>query len=296
MMKWLLITFLCFGYVQTAFALNPGEQAVNWAMAERNAALGAVAAAEKRVEAAESDLRISRSVEQDIRTSKDPDAMVVAHEAVAVSELGVKEANSLLKRARELLSKQEKILSSIRTAVTDFGGDKAMVIPVSGEVRRSFKGSDVAMDSVLPLRVGEKVEVGANSSAKLFVARGDAEVDLHENSNFTVTRDDTSESFEAMLGTGLAHIKAKLKNYFGKKFEVRTPAAICAVRGTDFSIRNFEGGSHIEVFEGTVSVRLPKSEVSVDVHAGEGCDIFKEGGIQPVKILERPWSKNVPSH
>lgn len=296
MMKWLLITFLCFGYVQTAFALNPGEQAVNWAMAERNAALGAVAAAEKRVEAAESDLRISRSVEQDIRTSKDPDAMVVAREAVAVSELGVKEANSLLKRARELLSKQEKTLSSIRTAVTDFGGDKAMVIPVSGEVRRSFKGSDVAMDSVLPLRVGEKVEVGANSSAKLFVARGDAEVDLHENSNFTVTRDDTSESFEAMLGTGLAHIKAKLKNYFGKKFEVRTPAAICAVRGTDFSIRNFEGGSRIEVFEGTVSVRLPKSEVSVDVHAGEGCDIFKEGGIQPVKILERPWSKNVPSH
>lgn len=296
MMKWLLITFLCFGYVQTAFALKPGEQAVNWAMAERNAALGAVAAAEKRVEAAESDLRISRSVEQDIRTSKDPDAMVVAREAVAVSELGVKEANSLLKRARELLSKQEKTLSSIRTAVADFGGDKAMVIPVSGEVRRSFKGSDVAMDSVLPLRVGEKVEVGANSSAKLFVARGDAEVDLHENSNFTVTRDDTSESFEAMLGTGLAHIKAKLKNYFGKKFEVRTPAAICAVRGTDFSIRNFEGGSRIEVFEGTVSVRLPKSEVSVDVHAGEGCDIFKEGGIQPVKILERPWSKNVPSH
>ncbi|OHD94451.1 MAG: hypothetical protein A2552_03025 [Sulfuricurvum sp. RIFOXYD2_FULL_44_160] len=295
-MKWVLIIFLCFGYVQAAFALNPGEQAIHWAMAERNGALGAVAAAEKRVEAAESDLRISRSVEQDIRTSKDPDAMIVAREAVAVSELGVREANALLKRARELFSKQESILASIRTAVSEYGGHGAMVIPISGEVRRSLMGSVTASDVVLPLRVGERVDVGANSSAKLFVAGGDAEVELSENSSFTVTQDDTGKSFEAMLTQGFAHVQAKLKHYFGKKFEVRTPAAICAVRGTDFSIRNFEGGSRIEVFEGTVSVRLPKSEVSVDVHAGEGCDIYKEGGIQPVKILKSPWSKNVPSN
>ena len=291
-MKWLLIAFLYFGYTQAAFALKPCEQAISWARAERDAALGAVAAAEKRVEAAESDLRVSRSVEQDIRTSKDTDAIAVAREAVSVSEQGLREADALLKRARELLSKQEKTLVSIQTAVADFGGEKAMVIPVNGEVRRSLMGAITASDAVLRLRVGEKVDVGANSSAKLFVARGDAEVDLQENSSFTVTRDDTGESFEAMLPQGFAHVKAKLKNYFGKKFEVRTPTVAVAVRGTDFSIRNFEGGSRIEVFEGTVSVRLPKSGGSVEIHSGEGCTVLKDGGIQPTQMLGKQESGN----
>ncbi|MFY9142658.1 FecR domain-containing protein [Sulfuricurvum sp.] len=288
---WIACVFIL--SLQAVCTAKPGDEAIKWALSERNSALGSVAAAEKRVEAAESDLRVSRSIEQDIRTSKDSDAMAVAREAVSVSEQGLKEADTLLKRARELLSKQEKLLASIQTAVSDFGGEKAMVIPVNGEVRRTFKGSEVASDSVLPLRVGEKVDVGANSSAKLFVARGDAEVDLHENSSFTVTRDDTGERFEAMLSEGLAHVKAKLKYYMGKKFEVRTPAAICAVRGTDFSIRNFEGGSRIEVFEGTVSVRLPKSGSSVDIHSGEGCTVLKDGGIQPVQMIEKQGDGNV---
>ncbi len=295
MMKWFLIAFLCFGYTQAALALNPGEQAIKWATAERNSALGAVAAAEKRVESAESDLRISRSVEQDVRTSKDPDAMAVAREAVAISVQGVKEANTLLNRARALLSKQENTLVSIRTSVSEYGGHGAMVIPINGEVRRSLLGAVTASDTVLPLRVGERVDVGANSAAKLFVARGDAEVDLHENSSFTVTQDDTGESFEAMLTQGFARVHAKLKHFLGKKFEVRTPTAILAVRGTDFSVKSLSDASRVEVYEGTVWVRLPKSESSVEVHAGEGCEILKDGGIQPVKMLKRPWSQNAPS-
>ena len=295
MMKWLLVAFLCFGYTQAAFALKPGEQAINWATAERDAALGAVAAAEKRVEAAESDLRISRSVEQDVRTSKDPDAMAVAREAVSISERGLKEANDLLNRARALLSKQENILLSIRTSVSEYGGHGAMVIPISGEVRRSLMGAVTASDTVLPLHVGERVEVGAGSAAKLFVAGGEGEVSLSENSSFTITQDDTGNSFEAMLTQGFAHVHANLKRYLGKKFEVRTPTAILAVRGTDFSVKSLSDASRVEVYEGTVWVRLPKSESSVEVHAGEGCDILKEGGIQPVKMLERLWSQNVPS-
>lgn len=280
---WIVWVFiLSFQGVCTA---KPGDEAIKWALSERESALGAVATAEKRVAAAESDLRISRGVEQDVRTSKDSEAMAIAREAVAISVQGVKEANTLLNRARTLLSKQENLLFSIRTSVSEYGGHGAMVIPINGEVRRSLLGAVTASDTVLPLRVGERVDVGANSTAKLFVARGDAEVDLHENSSFTVTRDDTGESFEAMLTQGFAHVKAKLKNYFGKKFEVRTPTVAVAVRGTDFSIRNFEGGSRIEVFEGTVSVRMPKSGSSVEIHSGEGCTVLNDGGIQPKQML-----------
>lgn len=285
-MKWLLVLFAFFLSIQVLYAAKPGDQAIAWAVIERDRALGTVMAAEKRVDAAETDLRISRSVEQDIRSFKDSEALAVAREAVSVSEQGIKEANVLLKRARELLIRQENVLISIQSAVEAGGADKAMIVPLSGEVRRSYHGGQVTSDFPSQLRAGERVEVGARSSAKLFIARGDAEVDLTEKSSFTVTRDDTSESFEAVLNEGFAHIKAKLKNYFGKKFEVRTPTAVVAVRGTDFSIRNIEGGSRIEVSEGVVWIRLPEKENGVEVHAGEGCTVLKDGGIQTVQRLE----------
>lgn len=297
-MKFYLFIFLFLLFIPSAQAAKPGEQAIMWMSAQRDSAMGAVVAAQKRVDAAETDLKISRNVETDIRMSKDAEAMAVAREAVAISEQGLLEANTLLKRAKSWLQREENRLASLQESVAKYGNEKALVIPIGGDVRRTMNGVSMQADPSIPLQVGERVEVGSQSRARVFVAGGDAEVALSQNSSFTVTRDDTGESFEAILSDGFAQVRAKLKNYFGKKFEVRTPAAVCAVRGTDFSLMSNADGTRVEVFEGVVWAHLPNGDKGVEIHAGEGCDILKNGGIQLVKPLENParanpWSDNV---
>lgn len=299
-MRSIVCLFVFLATLQSAYGASPGERALAWAESQRDAALGAVLAARKRVEAAESDLRISRNTERDIQNSKDAAALAVIREAVTVSKQGVAEAQDLLKRASAHLSKQEKTLAAVRKSVTDNGGNRALVIPMNGEVRRNMRGVYTDADPSTPLRPGETVEVGPNASARLFVAGGDAEVALSQNSSFTVTKDGADGSFEALLSNGAGRLRAVIKKY-SRKFEVRTPAAVTSVRGTDFSLLASPTLTRIEVFKGIVQVRTVEGTHTVEVHAGEGCEVLKDGGIQPVHPLDdrpraNPWSSDVSTN
>jgi hypothetical protein len=54
------------------------------------------------------------------------------------------------------------------------------------------------------------------------------------------------------LGLYFGRVRSWVKK-FSKKFEVRTPSAVCAVRGTDFMVSaDAEGNSRVEVYEGSV--------------------------------------------
>lgn len=285
--------------MQSAYGASPGERAVAWAESQRDAARGSVVVARKRVDAAESDLNMSRNVERDISKSKDTAALAVVREAITVSEQGIVEAKALLKRALDLLSRQEKTLAAAKDFVAKNGSDANLVIPTRGEVRRVLpgRGSYPTDDIAAPLRVGERVEVGPGSSARMFIAGGQAEVALSQNSSFTVTRDDAGGDFEALLSEGIGRIRVKLEP-FKHKFEVRTPYFVMSIQGTDFSFSASSSGGRIEVFSGVVVVQPVGSERSVEVHAGEGCDVLKDGGIQPVKpltnqSLPNPWSDHV---
>lgn len=256
--------------------------------------------ARQRVAAAESDLTISRNTERDIRDSKDTTALAVVREAVTVSEQGLAEAQDLLKRASAHLSRQEKTLAAVRTSVADNGGNRALVIPMKGEVRRNMRGVYTEADPSIPLRPGETVEVGPNASARLFVAGGNAEVALSQNSSFTITRDEADGSFEALLSNGFGRLRAATQKYV-KKFEIRTPTSVTSVRGTDFSLLASPTLTRIEVFKGIVQVRTIEGTHTVEVHAGEGCEVLKDGGIQPVHPLDdqprdNPWSTDVSSN
>lgn len=299
-MRSIVCLFVFLATLQSAYGASPGERALAWSESQRDAALGAVLVARKRVEAAESDLTISRNIERDIRDGKDAAALVVVREAVTVSEQGLAEARDLLKRASAHLSQQEKTLAAVRKSVADNGGNRALVIPMSGEVRRNLQGVYVDADPSAPLRPGERVEVGPNASARLFVAGGDAEVALSQNSSFTVTRDGADGSFEAMLSNGVGRLRAVIKKHFNK-FEVRTPSAVTAVRGTDYSLLASPNLTRIEVFKGIVQVRTVEGTHTVEVHAGEGCEVLKDGGIQPVHPLDdrprdNPWSTDVSTN
>lgn len=299
-MRTIACAFVLLTLMQSVYAAGPGERALVWSEAQRDAALGAVLVARKRVEDAESDLTASRNTERDIRDSKDAAALSIVREAVTVSEQGLAEAQDLLKRAQAHLSRQEKTLAAVRTSAAANGNNRALLIPMNGEVRRNIRGIYSDADPSTPLRPGERVEVGPNSSARLFVAGGNAEVALSQNSSFTVTRDDADGSFEAILSSGFGRLRAVTQNYF-KRFEVRTPASVVAVRGTDFSLLASPTLTRVEVFKGIVQVRTAEGTQTVEVPAGEGCEVSKDRGIQAVHPLDdrprdNPWSADVSSN
>jgi len=118
------------------------------------------------------------------------------------------------------------------------------------------------------LRPGERVETAKGATARLFVAGGDAEVALAENSAFIVTQDTPDSDFEGLLNNGLMRMRAWVRSK-GKKFEVRTPSAVTSVRGTDFSVATSARGDRVQVFEGVVAVMPAAGGKAVLVQAGE---------------------------
>lgn len=293
-MRFKIFVFALFlALTQSAFGASAGERALVWAETQRNAALGSVMVARHRLETAESDLSVSRNVERDISASKDAAALSVAREAVSVSQQGVVEARALLKRATTHLSRQENTLAEVKKLIAQDNGNRALVVPVEGSIRIASR-SGVAFDSkeiTGSLRKGDRIEVGPGSQARVFVSGGDAEIALSQNSSLTLTRDQADDSFEGMLNEGFAGIKVAFRDKLAHKFEVRTPGAILAVRGTEFSVLVSPEKTRVEVFESIVYVSPVQGGDGIEVHAGEGCDVLKDGGIQP----PRPLRANVRS-
>lgn len=284
--------------VQSAWGASAGERALSWAQSQRDAALGSVMVARHRLETAESDLAVSRNVERDV--SRDAAALSIAREAVTVSEQGVIEAKTLLKRATAFLSRQESTIAEVKKFIAENNSKKALVVPVEGKFRINSSGG-AAFDShelIGSLRKGDRIEVGPDSSARIFVSGGDAEIALSQNSNLTLSRNQADDSFEGLLNEGFAQIKVTIRGKYAKKFEVRTPSVAVAVRGTEFSVQVSPDKTRVEVFESTVYVSPVQGGAGIEVHAGEGCDFLKDGGIQPIKPLNNqprksPWSDHV---
>lgn len=300
-MQSIAIFFVCLvAMVQVAYGASAGERALSWTESQRDAALVSVAIAQNRVEAAESDLTVSRNVERDISNSKDKAAQSIAREAVTVSEQGVIEAKTLLKRATAFLSKQEATIAEVKKFIAGNNSHKALVIPVEGKFRIA-SSSGIAFDSkkiIGSLRKGDRIEVGQASSARVFVSGGNAEIALSENSSLTLDRNQADDSFEGLLNEGFARIRVALQGKYAHKFEVRTGQGTASIRGTDFSVQAMPNKTRIEVFESTVYFSPIQGGAGVEIHAGEGCDVLKDGGIQPVTPLENnprksPWSDRV---
>lgn len=286
----IIISAILLVMAQSAWGASAGERALTWAESQRDAALGAVMVARHRLETAESDLTVSRNVERDISASKDTAALSIAREAVSVSEQGVQEAKTLLRRATAFLSRQEDTIAAVKKFITENNSQKALVIPVEGRFHIASPNG-AAFDShelIGSLRKGDRIEVGPGSRARIFVSGGAGEIALSQNSSLTLERNQADDSFEGLLNEGFAQIKAAIRGKYAHKFEVRTPSAVTSVRGTEFSVRVSPDKTRVEVFESTVYVNPAQGGEGVEVHAGEGCDILKDGAIQPVKPLGNP--------
>ncbi|PIU20645.1 MAG: hypothetical protein COT18_01180 [Elusimicrobia bacterium CG08_land_8_20_14_0_20_59_10] len=120
----------------------------------------------------------------------------------------------------------------------------------------------------MPLEAGDKVRTAQDSSAELTLDGGGL-LRLGENSSTELSSLKTgSSSFFLRAGSLVAKIKGLLKA--GQRFGVRTPAAVCAIRGTEFGVEHDEEGG-----ETTAGV-FDEGSLSVSSLDGDGAPIAEE--------------------
>ena len=129
------------------------------------------------------------------------------------------------------------LLFKFSAAAEDFD---ARLGAISGSVEvLAAPEADVWSDAEegMPLSAGDKVRSGADSSAEIALDDGGV-IRLGENSTVKVSSlGRSSASFFLDMGSLVAKIQGLLKKKL-ERLEVRTPAAVAAVRGTEFCVEH----------------------------------------------------------
>lgn len=142
-------------------------------------------------------------------------------------------------------------------------GIAAVAVYVAGDVQVKHAGesSFAALKVNDMLYPGDSIKTGQSSKAGL-VTKGGAEVRLNENSSFELSpQGKLREMIELSVGqlwTRMLHKMAKVN--------VRTPSAVCAIRGTEADIEQ-RSLLTVKVYEGHVDVSNTLGKQSL--HAGQ---------------------------
>ncbi|MDD2700890.1 MAG: FecR family protein [Sideroxydans sp.] len=274
---WLPVLLCLSLYPPLSSAESTAQKALSFATELREQAAAAVQKAQDRLSVAESDLRIAQSVLRDSQLANDKEAVSISEMAVTESRRGVADAQKLLQRARTLLAERERSVQDMRFWTESNRPVGALVVPVEGEVRVR-RPDGTYRDTVLgAAQAGDRIETAAGGRARLFVADGSGEVQLNGNTAFTVVQDDVASGFLGELEYGYGRFIKGLRAKVGRKFEVRTPVAALAVRGTRFEVEAKAETTWVGVSEGVVAVTLPSGDM-VEVAAGTQRRCSKQQG------------------
>ncbi|MBI5246678.1 MAG: FecR domain-containing protein [Elusimicrobia bacterium] len=116
-----------------------------------------------------------------------------------------------------------------------------------------------------------KTATGARASVTFDDA---SRVDLNPGSSFTLKEATPQASgMELKLGS----LKAWISKSLNRRFQVRTPTAVCSVRGTEFGVDvDGTGDTHVQMFGGLLAV-ADKSGNEVLIKDKESLDVTRDG-------------------
>lgn len=144
------------------------------------------------------------------------------------------------------------------------------VLTVRGNVEYDEKSSG----DLIPLVSGQALALGSRiisgqGSATIALENDAGTVLLRENSELELMSLGRSPDGGVAVELELLHgeADADVKSDSGSRFQIKTPSAIAAVRGTKYRVRTAQGSTRSEVLSGSVSV---KSEGAVLLPAGFG--------------------------
>ncbi len=127
----------------------------------------------------------------------------------------------------------------------------AVAVYVAGEVQVKRAGETAYAELKVNdmLYAGDAIKTGAASRAGI-VTKGGAEVRLNENSNFEIA---PSGKLREMINLSVGQLWTRMLHRMSK-INVRTPSAVCAVRGTEADIEQ-RSLLTVKVYEGHVDVQ-----------------------------------------
>ena len=101
------------------------------------------------------------------------------------------------------------------------------------------------------LAAGDQVRTVAGASATITFDDG-SRINLGSNGSFTLQE---STSGGTALKLSIGSLRVCVNKALSRRFDVRTPTAVCSVRGTEFSVDvNAQGHTNIQMFSGMLAV------------------------------------------
>lgn len=146
----------------------------------------------------------------------------------------------------------------------------------------------------IPVSEGDKLRTGAKAWCEILFKEG-TYVKMEENSEtgadeLKVSPAERSFSFSLLKGKVL-WMAAKLKWKAASRFSVRTPSAVCAVRGTDFTLLvSTSGATSVGLFEGKVALSsgtVEKELLAGGEAAASGGEIAVQGRLSALMKAEQ---------
>lgn len=169
-----------------------------------------------------------------------------------------------------------------------------LVESLEGTVRVQIAGKTEweTLKPGMTLSAGDTISVYARSQVTLKYAE-DRTVKINENSMYTIKQlKVTPEAKETTSTLWVGKVNTKIKKLqAAEKFEIHTPVAVCAVRGTDFDVEVAEDKStKVKVFEGNVGVK-EITGLGGEVLVGKGQQSVVKPGVAPTPAEAIPPEK-----
>lgn len=133
------------------------------------------------------------------------------------------------------------------------------------ECLKSGSSDWVKVKAPYMLEEGDRIRTGKRARADIYIKYG-SKIRLGANTEFTVSKV-APEGNIVKVVKGKMH--AWIRKFIGRKFTVRTPSAVCAVRGTVFGVEVAEAGETTwDLFSGAIQIADNRNH-TVDLQPGQ---------------------------
>ncbi|PKM98989.1 MAG: hypothetical protein CVU79_00275 [Elusimicrobia bacterium HGW-Elusimicrobia-3] len=130
------------------------------------------------------------------------------------------------------------------------------------------------------LEMGDQIKTGRKSKAEIYIKYG-AKVRLGADTQFVLTKVSAEANAVDVLR---GKMYAWVRKFKGRGFAVRTPTAVCAVRGTTFGVEVAPGGQSVwDLFDGLVEIADSRNNI-VPMVPGQRLAVVPDAAAAPVPM------------
>jgi hypothetical protein len=165
----------------------------------------------------------------------------------------------------------------------------ARIVEVKGDVRvvlaKSSVDEAIKASKDMPLSAGDRVLTGKSSLAHVAIS-AESSLELGADSTLTVG---SLRQKRSIFNLDIGYLVAKLKHIASRRFEVRTPNSVTAVRGTELGVEIIPGAEPktvVGVFdEGQLAVSSLDGTGESLLNANEETDVISDQAPSPPRRL-----------